>query len=116
VTERLVAAAGSGQLLVLMLLSGFIIDRVVCGASTFSRAPCRRGKLRPGSRVPMDTNDEVGRLSHGFNRNAGAAFHRNREIHAFTSGSRARLRWPRRILSRKNMPWSNSTACSTSSP
>jgi len=55
-------------------------------------------------RVPMDTNDEVGRLSHGFNRMLEQLSTANRESTPSTSGSGARLRWPRKICPARTRP------------
>src|SRR6202142_619976 len=69
VTERWSLLLGLGQLMVLMFLSGFIIDRVVLRRLDILARAMR--DVEAGDmdrRVPSDTEDEVGRLSHGFNR------------------------------------------------
>jgi signal transduction histidine kinase len=104
VTERWSLLLGLGQLLVLMLLSGFIIDRVVLRRlDTLARAmrDVEAGDL--DRRVPMDTNDEVGRLSHGFNRMLEQLSTANREIHAFNQRLAREIEMATQDLSRKNM-------------
>ena len=104
VTERWSLLLGLGQLLVLMLLSGFIIDRVVLRRLDILARAMRdveAGDL--DRRVPMDTNDEVGRLSHGFNRMLEQLSTANREIHAFNQRLAREIEMATQDLSRKNM-------------
>ena len=104
VTERWSLLLGLGQLLVLMLLSGFIIDRVVL--RRLDRLARAMRDVEAGDldrRVPMDTNDEVGRLSHGFNRMLEQLSTANREIHAFNQRLAREIEMATQDLSRKNM-------------
>jgi signal transduction histidine kinase len=104
VTERWSLLLGLGQLMVLVLLSGFIIDRVVLRRLDILARAMRdveAGDL--DRRVPMDTNDEVGRLSHGFNRMLGQLSTANREIHAFNQRLAREIETATQDLSRKNM-------------
>jgi signal transduction histidine kinase len=90
--------------MVLVLLSGFIIDRVVLRRLDILARAMRdveAGDL--DRRVPMDTNDEVGRLSHGFNRMLGQLSTANREIHAFNQRLAREIETATQDLSRKNM-------------
>jgi signal transduction histidine kinase len=104
VTERWSLLLGLGQLMVLVLLSGFIIDRVVLRRLDILARAMRdveAGDL--DRRVPMDINDEVGRLSHGFNRMLGQLSTANREIHAFNQRLAREIETATQDLSRKNM-------------
>ena len=104
VTERWSLMLGLGQLLVLMLLSGFIIDRVVL--RRLDRLARAMRDVEAGDldrRVPMDTNDEVGRLSHGFNRMLEQLSTANREIHDFNQRLAHEIEMATQDLSRKNM-------------
>ncbi len=104
VTERWSLLLGLGQLLVLMLLSGLIIDRVVLRRLDILARAMR--DVEAGDmdrRVPMDTNDEVGRLSHGFNRMLGQLSTANREIHAFNQRLAREIETATQDLSRKNV-------------
>ena len=102
-TERWSLLLGLGQLLVLMLLSGLIIDRVVLRRLDILARAMRdveAGDL--DRRVPTDTNDEVGRLSHGFNRMLEQLSTANREIHAFNQRLAREIDTATQDLSRKN--------------
>ena len=103
VTERWSLLLGLGQLMVLMLLTGFIIDRVVLrrlDALALAMRDVEAGNM--DRRVPMDTNDEVGRLSHGFNRMLEQLSTANREIHAFNQRLGREIEMATQDLSRKN--------------
>ncbi len=103
VTERWSLLLGLGQLMVLMLLTGFIIDRVVLRRLDILARAMR--DVEAGDmdrRVPTDTNDEVGRLSHGFNRMLEQLSTANREIHAFNQRLAREIEIATQDLSRKN--------------
>jgi two-component system, NtrC family, sensor kinase len=104
VTERWSLLLGLGQLMVLMFLSGFIIDRVVLRRLDILARAMR--DVEAGDmdrRVPSDTEDEVGRLSHGFNRMLEQLSSANREIHAFNQRLAREIEMATQDLSRKNM-------------
>ena len=104
VTERWSLLLGLGQLLVLMLLSGLIIDRVVLRRLDILARAMR--DVEAGDmdrRVPTDTSDEVGRLSHGFNQMLEQLSTANREIHAFNQRLAREIETATQDLSRKNM-------------
>jgi len=104
VTERWSLLLGLGQLMVLMLLTGFIIDRVVLRRlDSLARAMRDVEAGDMDRRVPIDANDEVGRLSHGFNRMLEQLSTANREIHAFNQRLAREIDAATQDLSRKNM-------------
>jgi signal transduction histidine kinase len=103
VTERWSLLLGLVQLVMLMLLSGLIIDRVVLHrleALAHAMRDVEGGDL--DRRVSMDANDEVGRLSHGFNRMLDQLSTANREIHAFNQRLAREIETATQDLSRKN--------------
>ena len=104
VTERWSLLLGLCQLMALVVLSGFIIDRVVLRRlDTLARAMRDVEAGDMDRRVPLDTDDEVGRLSHGFNRMLGQLSNANREIHAFNQRLAREIEIATQDLSRKNM-------------
>jgi signal transduction histidine kinase len=104
VTERWSLLLGIGQLMVLMLLTGIIIDRVVLRRlDILARAMRDVESGDMDRRVPTEMNDEVGRLSHGFNRMLEQLSTANREIHAFNQRLAREIEIATQDLSRKNM-------------
>ena len=102
-TERWSLFLGIGQLLMLILLSALIIDRVVLRrleALTQAMRDVEAGDL--DRRVPMDSDDEVGRLSHGFNQMLSQLSNANHEIHAFNLRLAKEIEAATQDLSRKN--------------
>jgi two-component system, NtrC family, sensor kinase len=103
VTENWSIVLGLGQLVMLMLLTGFIIDRVVLRrleALAHAMRDVEGGNL--DRRLSMAANDEVGRLSHGFNRMLDQLSTANREIHAFNQRLALEIEAATQDLSRKN--------------
>jgi two-component system, NtrC family, sensor kinase len=83
-SERWAITLGAVQLVALVLLVGFLIDRaVVRRLEVLARAmrDVEEGDLE--RRVPEAAADEVGRLSHGFNRMLDQLSAADREIRAF---------------------------------
>ena len=102
-TERWSLLLGLVQLVMLMLLSGLIIDRMVL--RRLERLAHAMRDVEGGDldrRVSMDANDEVGRLSHGFNRMLDQLSVANREIHAFNQRLAGEIDAATQDLSRKN--------------
>jgi signal transduction histidine kinase len=102
-SERWSLSLGLAQLLMMLVLSTVIIDRVVLRRLEALAAAMRdveAGDL--DRRVPMDRNDEVGRLSHGFNRMLGQLSTANREIHEFNQRLAQEIEAATQDLSRKN--------------
>ena len=103
VTERWSLLLGLTQLVMLMILAGLIIDRVVLHRLEHLAHAMR--DVEGGNmdrRVPMDKNDEVGRLSLGFNQMLGQLSTANREIHAFNQRLAREIETATQDLSRKN--------------
>ncbi len=103
VAERWSLLLGLLQLVMILVLSTIIIDRVVLRRlETLAEAmrDVEAGDLN--RRVPMDRNDEVGRLSHGFNRMLGQLSTANREIHEFNQRLAQEVEAATQDLSRKN--------------
>jgi len=103
VTENWSLLLGLAQLVMLMLLTGLIIDRVVLRrleTLVHAMRDVEAGDM--DRRVPMGPNDEVGRLSLGFNRMLGQLSTANREIHAFNQRLAREIEAATQDLSRKN--------------
>jgi signal transduction histidine kinase len=103
VAERWSLLLGLAQLVMILVLSTLIIDRVVLRRlETLAEAmrDVEGGDLN--RRVPMDRNDEVGRLSQGFNQMLGQLSNANREIHEFNQRLAQEIETATQDLSRKN--------------
>lgn len=103
VTERWSLILGLVQLVMLMALSGFLIDRMVLRRlDTLARAmrDVEGGNL--DRRVAAGAGDEVGRLSQGFNRMLDELSNANREIRAFNERLAHEIEMATLDLSRKN--------------
>jgi two-component system, NtrC family, sensor kinase len=83
-SERWAVTLGAVQLVALVLLVGFLVDRAVVRRLEVLAGAMRdveEGDLE--RRVSEDATDEVGRLSHGFNRMLDQLSAADREIRAF---------------------------------
>jgi signal transduction histidine kinase len=83
-SERWAITLGALQLVALVLLVGFLVDRVVVrrlDVLTRAMRDVEEGDME--RRVPVGNLDEVGRLSHGFNRMLDQLSAADREIRAF---------------------------------
>ena len=83
-SERWAITLGAVQLVALVLLVGLLIDRVVVrrlDALARAMRDVEQGDME--RRVPVGNPDEVGRLSHGFNRMLDQLSAADREIRAF---------------------------------
>ncbi len=103
VTERWSLTLGVVQLVMLMLLSGFLIDRIVLRRLEILARAMRDvegGNL--DRRVVVGAADEVGRLSQGFNRMLDELSNANREIRAFNQRLGHEIERATQDLSRKN--------------
>ena len=103
VTERWSLILGVAHLVSLVLLTGFLIDRVVLRRLESLAAAMRDvegGNL--DRRVLMGAPDEVGRLSHGFNRMLDQLSNANREIREFNQRLAEEIDRATKDLSRKN--------------
>jgi HAMP domain-containing protein len=83
-SERWAISPGAAQLVALVLLVGFMVDRVVVrrlDVLTRAMRDVEQGDME--RRVPVGNPDEVGRLSHGFNRMLDQLSAADREIRAF---------------------------------
>ena len=101
--ERISLIFGAGLLVVLTLLSGLITDKVV-GRPLEVLAGAMRdvegGDL--SRRVPVETVDEVGRLSQGFNRMLERLSQADAQIRAFNQRLAGEIEAATRDLSEKN--------------
>jgi signal transduction histidine kinase len=101
--ERISIIFGIGLLVTLTLFSGFITHRVV-GKPLEALAGAMRdveaGDL--SRRVPVETVDEVGRLSHGFNRMLERLSKADAQIRAFNQRLAGEIEAATRDLSEKN--------------
>jgi signal transduction histidine kinase len=104
VTERWSIVLGVAHLLVLVLLTGFLIDRIVLRRLE-SLAEAMRdvegGNLN--RRVVLGALDEVGRLSQGFNQMLDQLSNANREIREFNLRLAHEIELATQDLSRKNL-------------
>jgi two-component system, NtrC family, sensor kinase len=95
---------GLVQILVLSLLLGLVVDRTVVKRLEVLGAAMRdveRGDL--GRRVPDPSNDEVGRLSQGFNRMLDQLSAADKEIRAFNQRLAQEIQAATQDLSKKNV-------------
>ena len=104
VTERWSLILGVAHLVVLVLLTGFLIDRIVLrrleGLAEAMR-DVEGGNL--DRRVVLGALDEVGRLSQGFNRMLDQLSNANREIREFNMRLAHEIEVATQDLSRKNL-------------
>lgn len=104
VTERWSLILGAVQLVLLVLLVGFIIDRVVVARlANLGRAmrDVEQGGL--DRRATVDASDEVGRLSQGFNRMLDQLSSADKEIRAFSQRLAEEIEAATQDLSKKNL-------------
>ncbi len=104
VTMRWSLILGVAHLIVLVLLMGFLIDRIVLRRLENLAAAMRDvegGNL--DRRVAIAAPDEVGRLSQGFNRMLDQLSSANREIREFNMRLAQEIDLATQDLSRKNM-------------
>jgi two-component system NtrC family sensor kinase len=103
-TERSSLLLGGANLVVLLLLMGFITDRVILrrleGLARAMR-DVEGGDLE--RRVPVDGTDEVGKLGEGFNRMLDQLSSADREIRAFSQRLADEIQAATRDLSKKNL-------------
>jgi signal transduction histidine kinase len=103
-TERWSVIMSGANLLGVLLLMGFITDRVVVRRlEVLARAmrDVEGGDLE--RRVPMDSRDEVGRLAEGFNRMLEQLSLADREIRAFSARLAHEVDIATQDLSKKNL-------------
>jgi Signal transduction histidine kinase len=104
VTERWSLILGAAHLVVLVLLTGFLINRIVLRRLESLAAAMRDvegGNL--DRRVIIGAPDEVGRLSQGFNQMLDQLSNANREIREFNLRLAQEIDLATQDLSRKNM-------------
>jgi two-component system NtrC family sensor kinase len=104
VTERWSLRSAGANLLLVLLLMGFITDRVVVRRlETLARAmrDVEGGNL--DRRVPVDTADEVGRLAEGFNRMLEQLSSADKEIREFSERMAMEVEAATQDLSKKNL-------------
>jgi two-component system, NtrC family, sensor kinase len=104
VTERWSLILGAAQLVALVLLIGFLINRIVLRRLAALAAAMRDvegGNL--DRRVAVGARDEVGRLSLGFNEMLDQLSNANREIRAFNQRLAQEIQLATQDLSRKNV-------------
>jgi signal transduction histidine kinase len=104
ITERWSLISTGTNLVLVLVLMGFITDRVVVrrllGLARAMR-DVEGGNLE--RRVPVDSNDEVGRLAEGFNRMLDQLSGADREIRAFSERLAEEIRAATEDLSKKNL-------------
>ena len=104
VTERWSLILGAAHLVVLVLLTGFLINRIVLRrleSLAVAMRDVEGGNL--DRRVIIGTPDEVGRLSQGFNQMLDQLSNANREIREFNLRLAQEIDLATQDLSRKNM-------------
>jgi two-component system NtrC family sensor kinase len=104
VTERWSLILGLAQLVALVLLIGYLINRIVLRRLESLAAAMRDvegGNL--DRRVAVGTSDEVGRLSQGFNQMLSQLSNANREIREFNLRLAQEIELATQDLSRKNL-------------
>lgn len=104
VTERWSIILGVAQMVALVLLIGFLINRIVLRRLASLAAAMRDvegGDL--DRRVAIGASDEVGRLSLGFNEMLDQLSNANREIRAFNQRLAQEIQLATQDLSRKNV-------------
>jgi signal transduction histidine kinase len=101
--ERISLIFGAGLLVVLTLLSGLITDKVIGRPLEVLAGAMRDVEAGDLSRrVPVETVDEVGRLSQGFNRMLQRLSQADAQIRAFNQRLAAEIEAATRDLSEKN--------------
>jgi signal transduction histidine kinase len=104
ITEQWSRRAAGANLALVLVLMGFITDRVVVrrleGLARAMR-DVEGGDLE--RRVPVDGRDEVGRLAEGFNRMLDQLSAADREIRAFSERLALEIRAATQDLSKKNL-------------
>jgi signal transduction histidine kinase len=103
-TESYTLVLGGANLVVLLLLMGFITDRVVVRRLEHLARAMRDvegGDLE--RRVPVDGRDEVGRLAEGFNRMLEQLSGADKEIRAFSLRLAHEIETATQDLSKKNL-------------
>jgi two-component system, NtrC family, sensor kinase len=101
--ERISLIFGAGLLVVLTLLSGLITDKVIGRPLEVLAGAMRDVEAGDLSRrVPIETVDEVGRLSQGFNRMLMRLSQADAQIRAFNQRLGAEIEAATRDLSEKN--------------
>jgi signal transduction histidine kinase len=104
ISERWSLIAAGANLVLVLVLMGFITDRVVVRRLlVLARAmlDVEGGNLK--RRVPVDAKDEVGRLAEGFNRMLDQLSGADREIRAFSQRLADEIRAATQDLSKKNL-------------
>ena len=104
VTERWSLILGAAHLVALVLLTGFLINRIVLRrleSLAVAMRDVEGGNL--DRRVVIGTPDEVGRLSQGFNQMLDQLSNANREIREFNLRLAQEIDLATQDLSRKNM-------------
>jgi two-component system, NtrC family, sensor kinase len=104
VTERWSLILGGVHLVILVLLTGFLINRIVL--RRLERLAAAMRDVEGGNlerRVVMGAPDEVGRLSQGFNQMLDQLSNANREIREFNLRLAQEIELATQDLSRKNM-------------
>jgi two-component system NtrC family sensor kinase len=103
-TERSSLILGGANLVVLLLLMGFVTDRVILrrleGLARAMR-DVEGGDLE--RRVPVDGTDEVGKLGEGFNRMLEQLSSADKEIRAFSQRLADEIEAATQDLSKKNL-------------
>jgi len=103
-TEEMSLLIGAVHLVVLLLLTGLITDRVVARRlATLARAMRDVEKGDLDRRVPVGSDDEVGRLSNGFNQMLERLSGADREIRAFSQRLAHEIEVATQDLSKKNL-------------
>jgi signal transduction histidine kinase len=104
VTERWSLILGTAHLVVLVLLTGFLINRIVLRRLEGLTAAMRDVEVgNLDRRVIIGAPDEVGRLSQGFNQMLDQLSSANREIREFNLRLAQEIDLATQDLSRKNM-------------
>jgi signal transduction histidine kinase len=104
VTERWSLILGATHLVVLVLLTGFLVNRIVL--RRLERLASAMRDVEGGNldrRVVIGAQDEVGRLSQGFNQMLDQLSNANREIREFNLRLAQEIDLATQDLSRKNM-------------
>jgi signal transduction histidine kinase len=103
-TEKYSLILGGVHLVALVLILGLVIDRLVVrrlDRLTRAMRDVEGGDLE--RRVPVDANDEVGRLSRGFNQMLDRLSDADREIRAFNNRLAGEIEAATLDLSKKNV-------------
>jgi signal transduction histidine kinase len=103
-TKQLFLTLGAAQLVAMVLLAGFLIDRTVLRRlDVLARAMRDVGQGDLERRVPISADDEVGRLSQGFNRMLDQLSKADNEIRAFNQRLGQEIEAATQDLSKKNL-------------